>query len=204
MDGCLHGPGLFNKRKLLHAHYLHCVMLAGQPHQTKSVEPINIQGREVAVVGQYKYLGVHLNSRLDWKDNSKAAYKKGMSRLFFLRKLRSFNVCSKLLEIFFQYFVASALYFADVCWGSSTSKRDFNRIDKLIRKAGQSIGTQLEAFVSVRDRRTLDKLLAIMDNPAHPLYQTIEGQWSSYSNRLLQSFILHSIQLHNHSPYSNR
>nr|XP_061832774.1 uncharacterized protein LOC133617081 isoform X3 [Nerophis lumbriciformis] len=28
-----------------------------------------------------------------------------------------------------------------VCWGSSTSKRDLNRIDKLTRKAGQTIGT---------------------------------------------------------------
>ncbi|XP_061761984.1 uncharacterized protein LOC133556257 [Nerophis ophidion] len=81
------------------------------------VEPIKIHGREVAPMGQYKYLGVHLNSRLDCKDNSRmdckdnsrldckdnsrldckdnsrAAYKKDMSRLFLLRALRSFNVC---------------------------------------------------------------------------------------------------------------
>lgn len=103
------------------------------------MEPITLQGLEVAVVDHYKYLGVHVNSRLDWKDNSNAVYMKGMSRLYFLRKLRSSNVYSRLLEIFFcQSVVASALYFAVVCWGSSTNKRDIidKFIDKLIWKAG--------------------------------------------------------------------
>lgn len=178
------------------------------------VEPITIQGSEVEIVDCYKYLGVHVNSRLDWRDNCNAVYKKGMSRLYFLRKLRSFNVCSKLLEIFNQSVVSSALYLAVACWGSSTSKRDISRIDKLIRKAGQVVGCQLETFVTVRERRTLDKLLSIMDNPAHPLHRTVEGQRSSFSNRLLQlrchseryknTFIPFSIQLYNNSTLCDR
>ena len=59
----------------------------------------------------YKYLGVTINHRLDWRSNTEAVYKKGMSRLYFLRKLRSFNMCSKMLEIFYQS-VASILFFA--------------------------------------------------------------------------------------------
>lgn len=45
----------------------------------------------------YKYLGVVIGNRLDWKSNTEAVYKKGVSRLYFLRKLKSFNVCSKML-----------------------------------------------------------------------------------------------------------
>ncbi|KAL3050872.1 hypothetical protein OYC64_001194 [Pagothenia borchgrevinki] len=82
--------------------------------------PRCILGEEVAVVEDYKYLGVHLDNGLKWRINTDAVYKKGMSRLYFLRKLRSFNVCSKMLEIFYQSVVARALFFAAVCWGGAT------------------------------------------------------------------------------------
>ena len=45
-----------------------------------------------------------------------------MSRLYFLRKLRSFNVCSKMLEIFRQSVVAIVIFFAAVCVGAAASE----------------------------------------------------------------------------------
>lgn len=45
------------------------------------------------------------------------------SRLYFLRKLRSFSICSKMLEIFYRSVDASAIYFAVVCWGGGSSSR---------------------------------------------------------------------------------
>ncbi|TKS65974.1 putative RNA-directed DNA polymerase from transposon BS [Collichthys lucidus] len=64
-------------------------------------QPLRIRGEVVEEVEDYRYLGVVIDNRLDWKSNTEAVYKKGMSRLYFLRKLRSFNVCSKMLEIFY-------------------------------------------------------------------------------------------------------
>ncbi|KAI3368493.1 hypothetical protein L3Q82_025503, partial [Scortum barcoo] len=61
----------------------------------------------VVEVEDFKYLGVVIDNRLDWKSNTEAVYKKGMSRLYFLRKLRSFNTGSRMLEIFYQSVVAS-------------------------------------------------------------------------------------------------
>lgn len=69
---------------------------------------ISIMGEEVEVVVSYKYLRVHLDKRLDWNCNSEAVYREGQGTLYFLRKLRSFNVCSKMLQIFYQSAVASA------------------------------------------------------------------------------------------------
>ena len=43
------------------------------------------------VVEEYKYLNVHLDNRLNWRHNTGAVYKKGQSRLYYLRKLRSFS-----------------------------------------------------------------------------------------------------------------
>ncbi|KAJ8003978.1 hypothetical protein DPEC_G00154020 [Dallia pectoralis] len=54
----------------------------------KPPTPITIQGNEVEVVEVYKYLGVHINDKLGWADNTEALYKKGQCRLFFLRRLR--------------------------------------------------------------------------------------------------------------------
>lgn len=62
--------------------------------------PVTIRGQGVEIVDTYKFLGVQLNNKLDWSDNTEALYKKRQSRTFFLRGLRSFNVCTGLLRIF--------------------------------------------------------------------------------------------------------
>lgn len=49
-------------------------------------------GTRPGIVEDYKYLHVHLNDGLDWSTNTDAVYKKEMSRHYFLRKLRSFNM----------------------------------------------------------------------------------------------------------------
>ena len=59
--------------------------------------PVSIGGTDVDMVDKYKYLGVTLDNKLDWYDNTEAIYKKGLSRLYFLRRLRSFNVCNRML-----------------------------------------------------------------------------------------------------------
>ncbi|KAI3374114.1 hypothetical protein L3Q82_005934 [Scortum barcoo] len=62
--------------------------------------PVSIQGMDIDTVKSYKYLGVHLNDSLDWSDNTNALVKKGNSRLFLLRRLRSFGVQGPLLRTF--------------------------------------------------------------------------------------------------------
>lgn len=117
---------------------------------------------------------------LDWKTSSDAVYMEGMRRLYFPRKLRCFNVCRKMLEISYQSVGASAIYFAVVCWAGSISVRDASRMNELIHKAGTIIGKNLEVFEPVRDRRSLDKLLSITNNPSHFLHATLQKQQSSF------------------------
>ena len=95
-----------------------------------------------------------MDNKLDWSANIDAIYKKGQSRLYFLRRLRSFNVCSKLLRMFYQSVVASVLFYAVVCWGGSIKKRDAGRLDKLVRKAGAVVGSELDCLTTVVERRT--------------------------------------------------
>lgn len=52
---------------------------------------MNIQGMDIEMVKCYKYLD-HLNNKLDWMDNTNALYKKDQSRIYLLRRVRSFRV----------------------------------------------------------------------------------------------------------------
>ena len=52
---------------------------------------VNTQGTDIEMTTSYKYLGVHMNNKLDWTDHTAATYKKGQNRLHLLRKLRSFE-----------------------------------------------------------------------------------------------------------------
>ena len=45
----------------------------------------------------YKNLGLWLDNKLSW-DNTDHLSREAQSRLYFLRRLRSFNVCRKLLK----------------------------------------------------------------------------------------------------------
>ena len=136
------------------------------------------------MVDSYKYLGVHLNKRLDWTDNTDALYKKGQSRLFFLRRLRSFDVCNRLLRMFYQSVVDSVLFFAVACWGSSAKKGEMGRLNKLVKKASSVVGEKMDSVEEVGERRMGDKLLSILENPSHPLYAELSQRRSCFSHRL--------------------
>ncbi|XP_072252925.1 trace amine-associated receptor 13c-like [Leuresthes tenuis] len=82
--------------------------------------------------------------------------------------------------------VASVLFYAVVCWGGSSKKRDSDRLDRLVSSAGSVAGTKLDSLVTVAERRTLDKLLSILDNAHHPLHNNFIKQRSAFSGRLLK------------------
>ena len=55
--------------------------------------------------------------KLELSANIDRVYRKGQSRLYFLRWLRSFNVSSDMLCMFYHTIIESALSYAIVCWG---------------------------------------------------------------------------------------
>ncbi len=69
-------------------------------------------------VADYKYLGVHIDNKLDLTLNSTVLFKKGRSRLYFLRRLKSFNICNTLLRMFYESVVSFSLRWSvgEVVW----------------------------------------------------------------------------------------
>ncbi|KAI4880336.1 hypothetical protein NFI96_004093 [Prochilodus magdalenae] len=172
-------------------------------------QPVFIEGVEVEMDKTYRYLGLHLDDRWDWSANTDILYRKGQRQLYFLRRLGSFNICRKLLQMFYQTVVSSCLFYAVMCWGGSISKRDEMRRDKLVKRAGSVVGVELDSVVKVAERRTLHKLLSIMDDDEHPLHTIIIDTRSKFSGRLLsqscstdrlrRSFVPRVIRLFNSS-----
>ncbi|KAL0150163.1 hypothetical protein M9458_054590 [Cirrhinus mrigala] len=80
----------------------------------------------------------------DYGTYDPAVYKKPQSRLYFLRRLRSFNICRTMLKMFYESVVASAIFFAVVCRGSGLKVADANRLNKFNRKAASVVGVELE------------------------------------------------------------
>ena len=58
----------------------HCHIQKFYRRKTSHFTPVNIQGSDIEVVKSYKFLGVHLNNKLDWTDNTNALFKNGPPR----------------------------------------------------------------------------------------------------------------------------
>lgn len=150
----------------------------------EKVLAVIINGQPIEIVQSHKFLGVHLDEKLNWKENTNVLIKKAQSRLFFLRKLRSFNISTKLLDVFYQGILASVLFYAVLCWGGSLSVDDKNRINKLIKRAGSVIGLIPDSLEVIVEKRMRSKL-KIMFFEGHPLHSVFNGLRSSFSERLI-------------------
>ncbi|TWW65156.1 hypothetical protein D4764_21G0000560 [Takifugu flavidus] len=199
---------------------INCIKSSTEVQQNQHRDQSMIGSYE-KIISNFKKTGVHgvfvdhsspSGHKLEWSTNTDAVYKKAMSRLYFLRRLKSFSVCSRMLQMFYQSVMASTIFFAAVCWGAGIKAKDANRFNKLIKKAGSVVGCRLDNLDEVvRDRMVL-KLRTIMDSPSHPLHNTVDKLRSSFSNRLLQprcskeryrkSFLPSAIRLYNSSKPS--
>lgn len=107
--------------------------------------------------------------------------------------------------------VASAIFYAVVCWGCGSTERDRKRLNKLVRRASSVLDCPLETIEEVGERRMLTKLTSIIDNTSHPLHETVRSLSSSFSSRLLhprckkeryrRSFIPSAIRLFNSTTW---
>lgn len=73
--------------------------------------PLVLKGRKVEVVHLYIHMGTILDDRQDHTANTRSLLEKGNQRIHFAKKLKSFSVCSKLLELLYRATVESTVAF---------------------------------------------------------------------------------------------
>ena len=76
-------------------------MIVDFRRQEHSPGKIIIHNNEVEIFSKYKYLGTIFDDKLKWDDNTEEIVKKGLQRLYLLRKLNYFSVDQKILTLFF-------------------------------------------------------------------------------------------------------
>ena len=139
-------------------------------------QSVCFDGGEIGTAQTCKYLGVLLYSKLEWSANVEAVYRKGQSHLFFLRRLRSFNVWSDMLCMFYHTITESALFYAVGCWGSCTKDEHCRRLDKLVKKASSVVGGGLGPLSAVVEQRMRRKSYSVLENNKHSLHSIL---WSN-------------------------
>ena len=77
------------------------------------------------------------DSKLNWKENINSVLKKVNSRMYCMRKLRSFGVNSYLVVTFYNAVICSIIMFGSVCWGGNLSKLDRGGVERIVKKIKQ-------------------------------------------------------------------
>lgn len=173
------------------------------------LEPLLINGEQVEVVQQYKYLGTILDSKLDWTENTTLLVKKGNQRLHFLRKLRSFGVQSSILMMFYQATVESIITYNSGCCFGNLKVADASRLRKIVKSANSVIGSEVTDLQTHHDRKVLKRIRSILEDPMHPLHQDLVPlkptreasnrlrSVRTRTHRLHQSFLPTAVRLYN-------
>ena len=147
--------------------------------------PLVINGEEVEIVGEYKYLGSIIDCKLDWSPNALALLKKGYQRLYFMKKLKSFSVCPKLLELFYKSTVESVVTFNSLCHFGSLKEQDKARLSKITKTASRLTGRPVPDLQAHFEAKAVKRLDAIHRDPTHPLCTELQAHTSARSGRLI-------------------
>lgn len=148
------------------------------------LSPLHIKGQEVERVEEYKYLGSIIDNKLSWSANTSALLKKGNQRLFFMKKLKSFEVSPRLLELFYKAIVEPTITFNSLCFYNNMKEHDKARLSKITKAAGKLIGKPVTDLQTHYTSKAVKRLGAIRKDQDHPLSKELEKNVSSRSGRL--------------------
>lgn len=111
--------------------------------------------------------------KLNLSSRTTANHKRGQSRIYLQRRLRSLGVSRALLWAFEDTVVASVVCYATVLWG-----------EVKWRTGSSVLFCLLNSIQEVTDRM-LVKLTSIMGNTSHCLHHTVDNMSNFFSSRLL-------------------
>ena len=170
---------------------------------------IFIDDQEVERVENYKYLGVHINNKLDWHHHSSSVISKINQRLYFVRKLKYFNIDNTLISLFYRSIIVSVVSFCIVAWGGNAVQKDIQKINKVVRQASKLTGIAQHLFIDIFESNCKIKFSRILKDLTHPFSNQIK--FSERSGRIIfpvvkkerykRSFLPTAIKLHSLSEH---
>ncbi|KAF7648010.1 hypothetical protein LDENG_00163040, partial [Lucifuga dentata] len=145
-----------------------------------------IKGQSVEVVSQYKYLGTVLDEELSFEANTDAVRGKALQRLYFLRKLCSFNVDMSFIKMFYSCFIESVLTFSLICWYGSLNLKNRCKLGNIVKVCSKLVGTDLTNLSQIHVTRATRKAQLVLSDSSHPLHRNFQLLPSGRRYRLPQ------------------
>ena len=136
-------------------------------------EPLVIGGQEVSRVESYTYLGTVIDSKLSFSKNTDNIYSKAQSRLYMLRKLRSFGVDKKVLKMFYFSFIESLLTFSFLAWFNNLNVQNSAKLNRVLRHSQKVVGDTLPTLSFTYEKRAVRKARRVSGDTSHFLSQYI-------------------------------
>ena len=91
-------------------------------------------------------MGLVFDTKLNLKENINSVLKRVNTRMYCLRKLRSFGVNLGMFVTFYDAVICSIVVYGSVCWSGNISKFDRGRLEKIVKKAGNVVEMPLDSF----------------------------------------------------------
>uniref|UniRef100_A0A673ZE27 Reverse transcriptase domain-containing protein n=1 Tax=Salmo trutta TaxID=8032 RepID=A0A673ZE27_SALTR len=133
--------------------------------------PILIDGAVVEQVESFKFLGVHINNKLEWSKHTKTVVKRARQSLFPLRKLKRFGMGPEILKRFYSCNIESILTSYITAWYGNCSASDRKALQRVVRTAQYITGAKLPAIQDLYTRRCQRQALKIVKDPSHPSHR---------------------------------
>ena len=119
-------------------------------------------------VESFKFLGVHINNKLEWSKHTKTVVKRAQQSLFSLRKLKRFGMGSEILKRFYSCNIESILAGCITAWYGNCSASDRKALQRVVHTAQYITGAKLPGIQVLYTRRCQRKALKIVKDPSHP------------------------------------
>ena len=166
--------------------------------------PILLDGDAIEMVHSYRYLGTEIDDHLNWGEQTKAVSLKCNQKLYFLRKLKQFNVNERILWLFYASVIQSTITHDNVVWYNNARQKDTDKLHRVVKQAGKITKCKVD-LDKVCSEKVVAKAQAIVTDDTHPLHDNYKmlrsgRRWQSIrarTTRYLNSFVPHSIRLMN-------
>ena len=147
--------------------------------------PLLINDSTVEQVSTFKFLGTYVSNDLSWEFNSLSILSKARQRLYFLRKLKSFNVNKTILINFYRAIVESVLTTSITVWFDRTTCQMKSKLQYIVRVSEKIIGAPLPSLELIYLSRLEATSKKIMNDRFHPAFSYFD---SLPSGRRLRAF----------------
>ena len=169
-----------------------------------NLEPLLIDNTIVEQVSSFKFLGSLVSNDLTWDLNCMTLLTKARQRLYFLRKLKSYNVNQTILIQFYRAIVESILTNSIIVWYDRATVYHKHRLQSVVKNAQRIIGTSLPSLESLYIERMRKKTVNVLRDPNHPAHTYFDPLTSNRSfraykgcKRFTRSFFPEALKLYN-------